>query len=208
MFNLLKEFEDSDNFKTVVIYPGRFHPFHKGHASVYNKLKQKFPFADIYISTSDKTDPVQSPFEYDEKLTMIQSSGIDPKFVEKVKNPYIANEIIGKYNPDETKVIFAVSEKDMEGDSPRFKFGKKKDGSPSYFQPFESIGESEFSAKHGYVTTLPTMDFKILGKDLRSASEIRRLYKNSDDKVRRQLIQDLYGSMDEEVKRVFDNKLV
>ncbi len=139
---------------------------------------------------------------------MVQSAGISPEFVEKVKNPYIANEIVSKYDSDGTKVIFAVSEKDMEGPNARFKFGKKKDGSPSYFQPFNSVGESEFASKHGYITTLPTVDFKILGKDIRSASEIRELYKNSDEKTRRDLIQDLYGSMDEEVKRIFDNKLV
>ena len=208
MVEILKEFEDVKNYKTVVIYPGRFHPFHKGHASVYNALKQKFPYADVYIATSEKTDPEKSPFEFDEKVKMVQSAGIDPQFVEKVKNPYIANEIVSKYNSDETKVIFAVSEKDMEGPNARFKFGKKKDGSPSYFQPFNSVGESEFASKHGYITTLPTVDFKILGKDIRSASEIRELYKNSDEKTRRDLIQDLYGSMDEEVKRIFDNKLV
>lgn len=208
MVEILKEFEDVKNYKTVVIYPGRFHPFHKGHASVYNALKQKFPFADVYIATSEKTDPEKSPFEFDEKVKMVQSAGISPEFVEKVKNPYIANEIVSKYDLDETKVIFAVSEKDMEGPNARFKFGKKKDGSPSYFQPFNSVGESEFASKHGYITTLPTVDFKILGKDIRSASEIRELYKNSDEKTRRDLIQDLYGSMDEEVKRIFDNKLV
>jgi len=42
------------------------------------------------------------------------------------------------------------------------------------------------------------------GKD----KKIRQLYKNSDDKVRRELIQDLYGSVDDEVKRIFDNKLI
>ncbi len=208
MFNMLNEFEDVKNFKTVVIYPGRFHPFHKGHASVYNKLKQEFPFADVYIATSEKTDPIKSPFTYDEKVKMIQSSGIDSKFVEKVKNPYLANEIVSNYNLDETKVIFAVSEKDMEGPTARFKFSLKKDGTPGYFQPFTSIGESEYSSKHGYITTLPTMDFNILGKDIKSASEIRELYKSSDEKTRRDLIQDLYGSLDEEVKRIFDNKLV
>jgi cytidyltransferase-like protein len=192
----------------VVIYPGRFHPFHKGHASVYNKLKKDFPFADIFISTSDKTNPENSPFEYEEKKKMIQSAGIDQNNVEQTRNPYLAKEIIDRFNLDETKVIFAVSEKDMEGDKPRFKFGTKKDGSPSYFQPFTSVGESEFASKHGYITTLPTMDFKILGKDIRSASEIRNIYKNSDEKGRRELIIDLYGSMDEEIKRIFDNKLV
>ena len=208
MYKMLNEFESVKNYNVIVVYPGRFHPFHKGHASVYNKLKQEFPFGEVYISTSDKTNSDNSPFEFEEKKKMIQSSGIDSSKVEKTKNPYLAQEIINKFNLDEAKLIFAVSEKDMQGDNPRFKFGKKKDGSNSYFQPFTSIGEAEFASKHAYITTLPTMDFKILGKDIRSASEIRNLYVNSDDSTRRDLIQDLYGSMDEEVKRIFDNKLV
>ena len=35
----------------VVIYPGRFHPFHKGHASVYEHLRSKFP--NVFIATSN-----------------------------------------------------------------------------------------------------------------------------------------------------------
>ena len=192
----------------IAIYPGRFHPFHKGHASEYNGLKEKFPFADVFVSTSNKTNDSNSPFTFEEKQKMIQSAGIDPKFVVETRNPYLAEEIIGKYNSDETKIIFAVSEKDMQGDRPRFKFGVKKDGSPSYFQPFESVGESEFMSKHGYIDVLPTMDFDIVGKDIKSASEIRDMYKNGDEKLRRELIIDLYGSMDQEVKRIFDNKLI
>ena len=171
-------------------------------------MKQQFPTADVFISTSEKTDPEKSPFSYEEKETMIQSAGIDPKFVEKTKNPYLAKEIIDNYDLDKTKIIFAVADKDMVGDKPRFKFGLKKDGTSSYFQPFKSLDEAKFASKHGYIATLPTMDFKILDKDVRSASEIRELYKNSDERGRRDLIQDLYGSMDEEVKRIFDNKLI
>ena len=206
---MLREFEDAENLeKTVVIYPGRFHPFHKGHASVYNKLKKKFPSADVFISTSGKTNDDNSPFEFEEKKKMIQSAGIDPNFVEMTKNPYLANEITEKYNLDKVKIIFAVSEKDMQGEKPRFKFGLKKDGTPSYFQPYNDNTKMEIGSKHGYIATLPTMDFSILGKDIRSASEIRELYKQTDDQGRRDLIQDLYGSMDEEVKRIFDNKLI
>ena len=208
MFNMIMEFDEVKNFKTVVIYPGRFHPFHKGHASVYNKLKEKYPFADVFVSTSSKFDNDNSPFNFDEKQRMIASAGIDPNMVVQTKNPYLASEIVGRYNSDDTKVIFAVSAKDMEGDKPRFKFGTKKDGSPSYFQPFTSVGEAEMMSKHGYIDVLPTMDFNIAGKDIRSASQIRQLYKKGDEKLRRELIQDLYGSMDEEVKRIFDNKLI
>ena len=209
MFKIIKEFEDAESLpKTVVIYPGRFHPFHKGHASVYNKLKEQFPNADVFISTSGKTNNENSPFEFEEKKKMIQSAGIDPNFVEMTTNPYLAKEITEKYDLEKTRVIFAVSQKDMEGDKPRFKFGLKKDGTPSYFQPYNDDKNLAYGINHGYIATLPTMNFNILGKDIKSASEIRELYRQSDDEGRRNLIQDLYGSMDEEVKRIFDNKLV
>jgi hypothetical protein len=47
-----------------------------------------------------------------------------------------------------------------------------------------------------------------LGEPTGGATDIRNKYKNSDEKTRRDIIIDLYGSMDEEVKRIFDNKLV
>ena len=68
---MLREFEEPDNERVVVIYPGRFHPFHKGHSSIYNKLTQKFPYADVYITTSGKTDEDTSPFTFDEKKEMM-----------------------------------------------------------------------------------------------------------------------------------------
>ena len=42
---------------TVVIYPGRFHPFHKGHKSVYDTLVKRFGKNRVFIATSDKVDP-------------------------------------------------------------------------------------------------------------------------------------------------------
>lgn len=51
--------------KTLVIYPGRFQPFHKGHAQVFQWLKNKF--GDAYIATSDKVEAPKSPFNFKEK---------------------------------------------------------------------------------------------------------------------------------------------
>ena len=95
----------------------------------------------------------------------------------------------------------------MEGPSARFKFGTKKDGTPSYFQPFESVGESEFMAKHGYVDVLPTMNFEVEGKSVNSASEIRNMYKNAGAEDRKKLILALYGSGDEKILNIFNAKL-
>jgi len=190
----------------VVIYPGRFHPFHKGHASVYNKLSEKFPNADIFITTSNKTDGDKSPFNFEEKKQMMVSAGVDPDKVAEVRNPYNPAEILQRYDSDSTKVIFAISAKDMEGSGARFKFGKKKDGSPSYFQPFVSVREAEFMGKHGYIDTLPTIDFRINDKPVKSASEVRNLFKNADLDTRKKIIHALYGSVDNNILQIFNSK--
>jgi hypothetical protein len=105
-------------------------------------------------------------------------------------------------------LVFAVSEKDMEGDNARFRFGNKKDGSLTYMQPFpKSLGELEPMTKHAYVMVVPTVTFKVLGKDANSASELRKLYIDSDDNTREQIIAELYGDSDLRLKEIFDDRL-
>ena len=62
---------------TVVIYPGRFHPFHKGHKSVYDTLVKRFGKDRVYIATSNKVDPPKSPFTFDEKRAMMTLTGVE-----------------------------------------------------------------------------------------------------------------------------------
>ena len=203
---MLQELDQVMAENIVVIYPGRFHPFHRGHASIYNKLSEKFPNANIFITTSNKTDGDKSPFTFDEKKQMMISAGVDPDKVAEVRNPYNPVEILQRYDSDSTKVIFAISAKDMEGSGARFKFGTKKDGSPSYFQPFVSVREAEFMGKHGYIDTLPTIDFKINGKPVKSASEVRNAFKNADIDTRKKIIHALYGSVDDKILEIFNSK--
>jgi len=46
----------------VVVYSGRFQPFHKGHYATYDHLVKKFGKDSVYIGTSDVTDNKKSPF--------------------------------------------------------------------------------------------------------------------------------------------------
>ena len=36
--------------KVIVIYPGRFHPFHKGHKSVYDTLIKRFGKQNVFYT--------------------------------------------------------------------------------------------------------------------------------------------------------------
>lgn len=193
--------------KIVVVYPGRFQPFHLGHASVYKNLKKQFPGADILIVTSNKTDPVDSPFTFDERKKMIIASGVNTNAVQLAANPYLAKEVLAKYDAAGTIVVFAVGAKDMTGKDARFKFGTKRDGSPSYYQPFKSIDECLPLDKHGYIIVAPTMTFKVLGMPAQGATAIREMWRQSNEMQRKQIIKDLYGKFIPEFYELFTERI-
>jgi len=89
--------------QVVAIYPGRFHPFHKGHASVYTYLRNKFD--TVFIATSDKVDPPKSPFSFAEKRQMMIAAGVPASAIVQTKNPYQAQEILQAYDPATTAVV-------------------------------------------------------------------------------------------------------
>ncbi len=190
--------------KTLVIYPGRFHPFHKGHASVYNSLASKFGAANVFIATSNVVKPPKSPFTFEEKKMMMELTGVPSSAIVQTKNPYQAQEVVEKYDPTNTILLFAVSDKDMAED-PRFAFKPKKDGSPSYFQPAGK--DMSTLDKHGYIITVPTLSFKVLGKPMKSATEFRSNFAQADTETQKEMITDLFGKYDSKVHELMSTKI-
>lgn len=195
--------------RTVVIYPGRFHPFHRGHRASYDYLTRRFGENNVFVATSGTTAPITSPFNYSDKVAMMSKLGIPTSKIAQVASPYQAREIVSQIDDKEnTVLIFAVSEKDMQGDDARFKFGIKKDGSPSYLQPYPAAGKKlQPMSQHAYVMITPTVNFRIQGADANSASQIRKLYIDGNDNDRNKIIADLYGEVDPELKDIFDQRL-
>jgi hypothetical protein len=186
----------------VVIYPGGFHPFHLGHASVFKHLQEKFNAADVYVAASSST--TERPFQFNDKKYLANQSGVPlDRFVE-VRSPYKSKEIMRNYDPNNTILIFAVSEKDKD----RFNFNPKKDGSPSYFQPFNGKNLQSFN-KHGYIYVTPKLNFKILGQTVDSASKIRSMYAQGDDQARATIASELYPNSNntKKVKKILDKYL-
>ncbi len=192
----------------IVIYPGRFHPFHKGHKGVYDLLNSKFK--NVYIATSDKVEADKSPFSFDEKVKIMNLTGVETSNILKVKQTYNGNEYIGRFN-NNYGLIFAVSEKDML-DDPRFNFpasgmSLKKNGEPAYLQKFTSIDKVEDMTKHGYIMTVPTTSFKVNGHDVNSASQIRTMLGSENIDDAKQAFVDLYDKYNETVFNMIRNKL-
>lgn len=193
----------------LVVYPGRFHPFHLGHKASYDYLAKKYGADNVYIASSDVQAPVTSPFSYSDKVAMMTKLGVPAGHIVKVRNPYQVKELTDNLpDPANTALIFAVSQKDMAGDGARFKFGTKKNGDPSYMQPLpDNLKRLQPLTKHAYVDVAPTVNFKVKGADANSASEIRSRYIKGSDADRDQIITDLYGSYYPELRDIFDAKL-
>jgi len=169
---------------TIVIMPGGFHPFHAGHFALYQSALNAFPDADVYVAATNDQSERPFPFAVKEKLAKL--AGVADKHFVQVKSPFKAEEITSHYNPNEDVLIFVRSEKD-KNESPK-PGGTKKDGSPSYFQPWTGKNVQPFS-KHAYFAYLPTVTF---GPGITSATEIRKAWPTLNDKRKTAMVMSLY----------------
>lgn len=202
----------------IAVYPGRFHPFHKGHAASYNQLAKQFGVDNTYLALSAKQEQPKSPFSAGDRAKMAMVLGIPKEQIISVTNPYAAKEYIDRLegkggDPENTALVFGVSKKDMEGvpelnipPDPRFEFKPKKDGSPSYLQPFNEKDLKPMS-QHGYVMSTDVAEFPIAGMTMRDASAIRKAYQNADEETELKILQDLYGKHANLIKPIFDTHL-
>ena len=152
--SILGESAEMDN--VIVVYSGRFQPFHKGHFATYQNLTKKFGKDNVYIATSNKTDNQKSPFDFREKKTiMTKMFGIQSNKIVQVKNPYAPTEILSKYDAAKTGFITVVGEKDEQ------RLGG------NYFTPYKGKVELGYLDK-GYVYASPSQSNPISGTDVRN----------------------------------------
>jgi len=141
--------------KVIVVYSGRFQPFHKGHYATYEQLVRKFGADNVYIATSNVTNSSNSPFGFAEKKAiMTKMFGIPSSKIVNVKNPYAPTEILNKYNKDKTGFITVVGEKDEQ------RLGGK------YFTPYTGKVTEPYLDR-GYVYAAPATSNPISGTDVR-----------------------------------------
>jgi len=191
--------------KQVVIMPGGFHPFHAGHAALYQSARQAFPGADVYVAATNDTAKRPFPFAVKEKLA--QLAGVPKGRFMQVKSPFGAEEILAPYNADDTQLIFVKSEKNSRtGPSPEGPFPAEPDpktgqlplvtrgarkGLPvsdrlQYYQPGQPMAPM---SRHSYLAYLPTVEF---GPGITSGSEIRNIWPKFNEQLKTDLVMSLY----------------
>jgi hypothetical protein len=187
--------------RTIAVYPGRFHVFHRGHQAVYDHLVKQYGAENVYIATSAKQDAkTDSPFSYDDKIKMMTKMGVPVGRIVKVTNTYKKDETAKDLglDPSQDRLIYALGAKDAS----RFTYGPDT--------PLQLLSQTKKMApvsKHAYVETVPTATFNVMGQPVQSASEIRKMYVAGNDNTRNQIITDLYGEVDAELRNIFDQRL-
>ena len=181
--------EAAEMDKVVVVYSGRFQPFHKGHYATYENLIRKFGKDSVYIGTSNVTDSKKSPFNFNEKKAiMMKMFGISSSKIVNVKNPYAPQEILNDFDSDTTGFITVVGEKDSSRLS-----GK-------YFTPYKGKVEAGYLDK-GYVYASPAQPNAISGTD------VRYWLSAGSEEERKKNFTKAYPKFDEQIFKLITLKL-
>jgi cytidyltransferase-like protein len=187
--NLIKEVNKPEVKKTIVIYGGRFQPFHRGHYDAYQRLVSQFGEANVYIASSNDTSSDKSPFTFKEKKEIATTMfGVPASKFVKVSNPYRPVEILGKFDGKTTAYIAAVGEKDatrLQG---------------KYFKPYN--GKSGYGYDEiGYTYPIPPEPNPISGTQVRKG-----LGSNDKEKAKKFFLK-AYPKFDREIFKMITTKL-
>ncbi|MBT4209207.1 adenylyltransferase/cytidyltransferase family protein, partial [Candidatus Woesearchaeota archaeon] len=136
--------------KTIGVFGGRFQPFHSGHLATYKWLAKQVD--EAYITTTNIKKPPRHPMNFKEKVRHMTKMGIPANRIIEEKTPYVAKNLLSKFNSDTTAVIYAFGQKDAG----RLKAGTKKSGGKTYYQDYKkNKNDIKGYEEHGYFLTAP-----------------------------------------------------
>lgn len=199
--------------RVIVTYPGRFQPFHQGHAKVFHDLQAKFGRDNVYIVTSNKTDGAKSPFNFSDKMQLMTAAGIPQDRIIETNNVYELPEGLDSAN---TVFITAVGAPDaarLQPDSLYKRDNPKKGvraGDETYFKTWKGSAEATTADRHGYVIVANEVKtgITINGKtyDASHGTDCRNLWNmvRGDQQARLEYIKQLYGRADPAIGVILD----
>lgn len=186
--------EKSVGKRLVVIYGGRFQPFHRGHYKAYRWLCKKFGEPNIWIATSNKTnfDSTKgkiSPFDFNEKKElMVSLYDIKPRKIIKCENPtFSPKEIFKLYKGFLPVYVAAVGDKNED----RYKKGNFFKKLPDDINLPGQLHELfHIKEKTGYYVITPTILHDLSG------TKVRKELIDAKGSTREQLFKKFFGKYD------------
>lgn len=217
------ELYEQNKPRVVVTYPGRFQPFHQGHAGVFAQLQKKFGNENVYIITSNDTSSAKSPFNFSDKYQLITAAGVPGNHILQgdSKSMYKLPE---GFDPARTVFVTALGAPDAQRlsiDTHYQEFTKsgkkntaipdgKKPGDPVYFKSWGKDETPMTADKHGYVVVIPEIkkSIKIKGQnyDVSHGTECRMLWNHirKNAKARQEFLSQMYARPSQEIAAIYD----
>lgn len=211
------ELYEQTNPRIVVTYPGRFQPFHQGHAGVFVQLQKKFGAENVYILTSNDTSSAKSPFNFTDKYQLITAAGIPSNHVIETTSMY---SLPDSFDPANTVFVTAVGAPDADRLRPdSFLKRDKKDaegniikpaGSPGYYRTWGTDRVPQNADQVGYVIVIPEIrkNIEIKGKsyDVSHGTEARTLWNliRNDEQARKEFLTQMYKQPSQDLGSIFD----
>jgi hypothetical protein len=209
----------------VVIYPGRFQPFHLGHADVFSGLQNKFGRNNVYIATSNKVELPKSPFSFSDKTVLMHAAGIPNDRIIEVSDPYRPDDYVRSLNLNlsNTIMLFAVGAPDAArlaidtvyteftptGRKSKIPPGKKV-GDPRPFKSFTKLQDCVTADQHMYVIIAnerqKTITLNGQPVDVSHGTPARAAWNavRNDPTLRSEYLLQMYGRDDAELGRILD----
>ena len=190
--------------KLVALYPGRFQPFHMGHNEVFQALQNKFGRDNVYIATSNKTDGNKSPFNFSDKVQLMNAAGVPTDRILETASPY---KLPAQFDAANTVFVVVVGAPDAARLQPD---STKKDGSESYFKMFKSLAECTTADKHGYCIIADERHkvITLLGQqvDVSHGTPSRAAWNmvRNNPQGRSEYLKQMFGRDDPELGRILD----
>lgn len=203
--------------RVVVTYPGRFQPFHQGHAGVFAQLQKKFGAENVFVLTSNDTSSAKSPFNFSDKYQLIAAAGVPANHIVETNRMYILPD---GFDPSTTVFVTAVGAPDKDRLNPdTFTKRDQKDkdgnitkpaGSASYYKTW-GVDQTPVTAdQHGYVVVIPEIqkNVTINGKtyDASHGTEVRQLWNmvRNDPAARAEFLKQLYKHAHQDLISIFN----
>ena len=173
--------------KIIGVFGGRFQPFHSGHLATYKWMKSKFD--EVYITTSNLKQLPRHPMDFKEKARHMIKMGVPKNRIIQEKTPYVAKNLLKKFDPNTTAVVYAVGGKDAG------RLGGK------YFQPYNKSKPMMGFEEHGYIITAPQ-------SGTMSGTKMRELLGSPkyDDSEKQKTFKKVFGYFDKGVFTMMTNK--
>jgi len=191
--------EDLGDKTILAIYPGRFQPMGRHHKAAYDWLAKKFGKENTYVVTSDKTDRQRSPLNFAEKKKIINRHGI--KNVAKVRSPYFPTELLQKFDPEKTVIVYMIGEKDagrLGGYKRLMSYNKTT-----------AIPYKDITNPYAYYVYAPHVSFDIPGFGEMSGTNIRKSLGDREAKLSelQSRFKDIMGWFDAGIFNTVINKM-